>query len=80
MKQTTKRPKMVRELYEEFVAKFSPNEIAATPGLTTLFQYLQRQMERSGMKGNYVHVPSDYMQDLLEKHLEYRYVEEMRTK
>lgn len=81
MKQTTKRPKMVRELYDELINKFSPNAITEDKSLTVLYQYLLRQMERSSMKGNFVHVPNEYLQSLLEKHLGYKHPEEeMRVK
>jgi len=62
-----KKPKTVRQLNEKFNARYSPNEISNSVELQTLHQYLAKQCKMAN--GNYIHIPSDYICDLIFKHL-----------
>ena len=62
-----KKPKLIRELYNDFCAKFTTEQIAENTSLHVLLEYLSDQMKKTN--GNFIHIPSDYLCDLIEKHL-----------
>ena len=64
------KPKMIKELYSEFCSKFTTNEIAENTSLQVLLEYLADQMKRNG--GNFIHIPSEYLCNLIAKHLGHR--------
>jgi len=67
---TKQKPKLIRELCEEFGSKYTPNQIDESVDLQGLLEYLSDQKKRNN--GNFVHIPSDYLCRLIEKHLGYK--------
>lgn len=63
--------KTVRQLFDEFKAKFSIDQISQNKELSMVFTYLQYQCSMS--HGMYVHIPGSMMQGLIEKHLGHTY-------
>lgn len=66
---TIKKEKTCRDLYSEFVGKFSIAEVDNHPQLARLFTYLQHRCGRD--YGNYTHTPDDTICELLVKFLGY---------
>jgi len=68
MSQTKK--KTVRQLYDLFEQMYKIDQISKSVGLQALYGYLSNQMKHNN--GNYIHEPSEYIQTMLEAHLDYR--------
>lgn len=60
---------MISELYDEFCQKFTTGEIAEDTEKQVLLQYLANQMKR--VSGKFIHIPSHYLCELIQKHLGY---------
>lgn len=63
--------KTVRQLFDEFKAKFTVDQVSHSKELSMVFAYLQYQCSMA--HGMYIHIPGPIMQGLIEKHLGYTY-------
>lgn len=62
-----KKPPTVKVLFGMFKEKYTPNQIAESISLQTLYKYLSDQSKRGD--GNFIHIPSDYLCSLIKRHL-----------
>lgn len=65
------KEKTVKQLYDEFCAKYSLDQISHNQELSMVFAYLQYECSRG--QGRLMKTPAKKMQDLVEKYLEYEY-------
>lgn len=65
------KERTVRQLFEEFNAKFTIDQVSHSKELSMVFAYLQYQCCMA--HGMYIHIPRPIMKGLIEKHLGYTY-------
>jgi hypothetical protein len=65
------KQKTVKQLYDEFCAKYTVDQVSHDKELSMIYAYLQYQCSMAN--GNYTHIPGPAMQGMVEKHLEYEY-------
>ena len=61
--------KTVKELYNEFIKKFSIKKIEESITLQTLYGYLSVQIKRAD--GDFYHEPDAYLSEFLKSYLKY---------
>ena len=65
-----KKQKTIRQLYTEFCERYTTDEVADDNEKQVLLQYLSNQMKR--FNGDFIHIPSHYLCELIRKHLGYQ--------
>lgn len=63
------KPILVRDLFDQFKGCYSIRDISDSNELQVLYDYFKRQSSTNN--GNYVHIPSNYLQRLIRVHMKY---------
>lgn len=66
----SQKKKTVGQLFTSFNERYKVDDVSKSVGLQTLYGYLSNQVKHNN--GNYFHEPSEYIQTLIEKYLDYQ--------